>query len=931
MATQAQPPDGDALDEFCRRAAPILAQERGLTTACRVKLAGLAQSLGLGERQMAAALRRLGGSADAAPHVQRFRNRLRKDLAGKTRAILGPTILQRIFAAAREKYGLEEAIARQVLDDVAAELNLTCIPPSKALEGLSVQVDQAIGGATWLARESWDRLRSAGVAWGIELEVVDELIEERLTANRAERARRRLWTALTVGGFSTAALLTVALVGLAIVRKAAWLPAATASAPPQRGPAVASSPARPPLVPGWWDVELGVDAAQVRRQLGVWPALARSWDDLTSPHAERRARAYEQWLAQAVALATASDRSRPFQRMLAGCYALEPSEEAAQRLLAALVFWLPGPGQRLPSAASGWHPALWAAGTAAEMLARSPPGPRAEAVQQAVARVLGEEPPRTTAEEATEVLAQLAVRAAYRQLAAAAAEQPGQVAALVARLRAHADRLLPPQRLAADTELLAAALPTAHDAWQAYQQAMISVATAEDPQYALRLVELLRRLKHEPLYAYLSGLLAERVGLRPLPAERGQAIVALRRALGGSAALTALDRWYLLQSAVEPLLAGPPPGDEARLIEQTALVAHYGTLAAALVQGEAGWPLFDAGMHQPPQVTSQPPAAVYPAGDAKPAARGTASAAPAGPASSRSSRRKELLRALELLHASGQAAAPQRESGWRMLVDLIADGETPGPNEAAQVARELWTSRTGEEHARLLVWLAVLRTWPQLLLAVADQLPVEGGLRPQQREILSVLLEDPVAEGTAPGALQRRLIARAAEVIQTQVRQTDAAVEDPLDRLAALLAQTYRARAGVWQVRQPPPDGELPTSEVVAALAVHLSGVSAAPAGSQAAAAGEAAHRTEALWEVRRQAIGLWADNDLGRTVGWQKLLLMHAAQSIAQDHPWLASAARQIVADTEARCRAAPSKLVQLYLQEAAWLRLWMLHAPPS
>jgi hypothetical protein len=117
---------------------------------------------------------------------------------------------------------------------------------------------------------------------------------------------------------------------------------------------------------------------------------------------------------------------------------------------------------------------------------------------------------------------------------------------------------------------------------------------------------------------------------------------------------------------------------------------------------------------------------------------------------------------------------------------------------------------------------------------------------------------------------------------------------------------------------------------VLAALVTHLSTASSSPAGPEGAA-DQAERREAVLWEARQQAIVLWSENDLGRTVGWQKLLLTHTAQSIAQEQPWLAGAARQIVAETEARCRAASSRLVQLYLQEAAWLRLWMLHAPPS
>src|SRR5688572_15072594 len=190
----AMPVDPALLAEFRRQGGAIVARERGLTPACRVKLAGLARTLGIPDDQVEAAIRAVNQAEPAAPpnpSTEKFRKRLRKDLAGKTRTIIGPKIEAQILAAAAEKYSLDEATARQVLGEVAAELGLTRITASDALDGLAAQIDLTVGDSTWLAREAWDRLRTAGAKWGIELEVVDELIDERLAINKAEVHRRR--------------------------------------------------------------------------------------------------------------------------------------------------------------------------------------------------------------------------------------------------------------------------------------------------------------------------------------------------------------------------------------------------------------------------------------------------------------------------------------------------------------------------------------------------------------------------------------------------------------------------------------------------------------------------------------------------------------------------------------------------------------------
>src|SRR5688572_513956 len=155
----AAPLDPALLAEFRRQGGAIVAQERGFTPACRIKLARLANSLGIPEDQVDAAIRALNQSEPTAPpnpKVEKFRSRLRKDLAGKTRTIIGPNIEARILGAAAQKYGIDEATARQVLGEVAAELSLTRITASDAIDGLAAQIDLTVGDSTWLAREAWD-------------------------------------------------------------------------------------------------------------------------------------------------------------------------------------------------------------------------------------------------------------------------------------------------------------------------------------------------------------------------------------------------------------------------------------------------------------------------------------------------------------------------------------------------------------------------------------------------------------------------------------------------------------------------------------------------------------------------------------------------------------------------------------------------------
>src|SRR6476620_4689718 len=97
--SQLAPLDPALLEAFRQQGAAILARERCLSPACRIKLAGVARSLGIADEQIEEAIRSLTTAEPSAPpnaQAERFRRRLRKDLAATSRTIIGPTIESQI-------------------------------------------------------------------------------------------------------------------------------------------------------------------------------------------------------------------------------------------------------------------------------------------------------------------------------------------------------------------------------------------------------------------------------------------------------------------------------------------------------------------------------------------------------------------------------------------------------------------------------------------------------------------------------------------------------------------------------------------------------------------------------------------------------------------------------------------------------------------
>ncbi len=659
--------DPAKLAAFRQQAGPIVARERGLTPSCRIKLAGVARGLGIAEEQIEAAVRSLGaGEPEAPPHPQaeRFRSRLRKDLAGKTRTIIGPIIEDQIVASAARKYGLDEAPARQVIGEVAAELGVTRITATDAIETLAQQINAVAGDKTWLPREAWDRLRDAGDKWGLELKVIEELIDERLAANRRQITLRRRKSQLLLA----AAGLTLAIVAATLVAVFFRGGLGTAS-PPGDLPPEAISPARPggaeSTQPAWWNVDLAVAMAKAKTAPGDLADLA---DSVASADAGQRGIGYER-LISLVRLQT-PDRGwlDLAAQIVAGCLALEPDRAAAGRLQAALLSLLPAVGTPLANQPP-LETSYWAAETAAAALSHGGASAKRKAELAAAlqAALGGTIDPGLPEAELAKMLRRRTALAAYDQLAAASAKEPAVLAARYPALAASAQKLLAADEwLRAESALLTAALPAAGSHWRAYEAAIGRCVSASDPLHPLRLVDALRRTKDAELSRQLAEQLVLRAGVQPKSWANADVAAAVRKALGGTSASvqSAADRWQALQERVAQALAEPGRGtaEPSALLAQIVELAQLTTLAIALAQGEAGYASFDAAIERPVATESTPEEPHEPSSPPRRAGRALTP-----------SEQRELTRLLDVLASRAPARQVPRESALRALAEMAGE------------------------------------------------------------------------------------------------------------------------------------------------------------------------------------------------------------------------------------------------------------------
>ena len=920
-----RPAAADKLRAFRERAAVILAGERGFSPQCRMKLARLAHELGLNEAQAEEAVRSLREKArpkETDPVVEKFRERLRKDLAGRHRTVIGPEIEARVIESAQRKYGLGADAVREALAEVAAELGLRHITGDQAVQLYADVVDEAVGDSTWLAREAWDRLRSAGEKWGLSFEESDELIEQKIVANRRVFASGRFWNRLILGGsLAAVAIVAVALVAAYIANQKKQ------EAPLAEGPGETTTPTEPErkkllAQPAWWDIDLAVAMATSRREISD---VAAMYDDLRSDEGATRQKTYLRLVELLVKIDPENPAREQIVALLAGCHALDPDEECAARLREAILDLIPGSDATL-TRPSAYQRAYFGVETALTLLARQGmPAARAETLAAAIGSAVGA---RVAATPAAEPDSQRAVHGAltrtlYRHLTAKGPAQPAEAATLHAYLAEQAALWLPPadiERL--NATFLVAMLAGAEQAWQTFQPLMASLSESRDPLIVLELLDAFRKAENKALQRTLGALLVRRTGARPRSDDPRQVVRAVRQALGASGvavAQSAEDRWEDLRANAEPVLARRPvsAADRAATMAEAVELAALATQAMALAQGEPGFAIFD-------ELTRPPDPAAGEREKSEPEETPSAIGSVARPAPERKrpmtlQDRQVLQRSINLLSEFENQSPVVRANNLRIVASRVPLASDLTYEQAMVVARYLLAAKAEGEIESTLTAIGSMRSWKQVRLAVADRLE-ESKLTPGQRDQVIGALLGPVAPaGGATAAAFKQLLVRD---VLADLEGGEAAPVAAAVRPAGLdaLTETYRQRARILAV----PAAEYRAAESPSAGLEMVVRV----LDSRGSSARSAARGTLLAHEL--EAVRYLAADDPPRTVLLQRLLLELIAEKVAASRPQQAGAAEKIISDLAAADAREGDLIEQLRSGERATLEMWMLFAVP-
>ena len=240
------------LRSFLRQAAAIISAERGLNERSRVKLQTLADHTGLPEDLLQSALDELQQSDEAFTqlnHWERdFVKQLNASFQGLSNKILTVSGEARIIANAESRFQINRVRARQLIDHCAENLGVARVSTADAEEYVGTLVKQKIGNRTTVEDDTRSELHQVGREWGVKQNLVDQQILDVLNANRVKFRPRRNLRLVLVGVLTAtmAGLLAVGTMKLWRSRLKPVQPTIAVETPQANQPTVI------PLFPSWW-------------------------------------------------------------------------------------------------------------------------------------------------------------------------------------------------------------------------------------------------------------------------------------------------------------------------------------------------------------------------------------------------------------------------------------------------------------------------------------------------------------------------------------------------------------------------------------------------------------------------------------------------------------------------------------------------------
>lgn len=917
---------------FLDAAASAMAEERGLTARCRVKLESLAREMGMSAAELDETLNQLGSAPETEPddpalarRKSKYRHYVEKQMDKLPRGVLTESIRLRIEEAGAYQFKLDEASAAATLRDAVRELKVHTISRQDA-SGSVAQMTRSLARDGWLPPSEMERVQSAGIELGLSHDEVADVVRETLASDY--HAGRRWRLAGMIGGAAIAGIAVAC--GLFF----AWnyLVAETRPDPPAPAESVATDdpPTKPrpeeprpkavplPAEPDWWDVDLTLAATQLRLKTGGNPAVQAALGQIRAAEADERRAGY-QTLLTALARAKADRTLQGIARdLLRSLVALEPDDPAATGVLSASISAAMDPLEN-PSDANHVLRSFWWGDLIGDLLH----GDRLEAGRQAELLALAND---AFGLDLTEADSRIAIRRAVRGALArkfyvalaeqAAAEEQPDESVLLGLLREQSLGVLSPEeRLRLEARWLEARLRRDPAGWADERELIQQVVAAGDVDQLRQMLALFERTEHDELRQFLRAQLALRTGVAAIDEDAWLKAARERLGLPAISAETARrQRWERLSSQASGALRASSVGRGAdsprEQVRRLVGLVQGSTTAAAFAQGDGSLTVFEEWLSKEPPKFEPTSSAATPT--PKPAIRGEEGT--------------YLKRLTQQLRSYRRLSAAARSSAFRRAAGLLQDTRDIDDETASVLARYLLAAKGESEQGEIALSFRPVLALPRVRLALADGIQDARLAQHLLAELAKRALGRPIepdADQRWRGQVARELIESAATVLEARSGGRTVQVGGDAAQFeagAAALVEAYRQQALLAGVDSATAGKATSPAQLLELLL---------RAEVESASSPELANFRRDL-RPRLEAMRYVAGGPLREAVLMQGLLLEARGLTFAAESPERADEAARIISETFAAREGSSSALEQWRLGEEGALRLWLLQVRP-
>lgn len=917
LSTDPLPPE--VASQFLQAATAILTEQRGVNARSRVLLAAAAASCGLNESQAHQAMQQLQGQCDEPPdgadHRQAERERVLREAMLESFQRLPHQLLhardeQHWWEIGRLRYGVPEDRVAELITDAATRANVRIVSTDTASGHVYQLASDLLDQGYRLEQGIRTRIVLEGAQWGLTEPQVDAILQDVLQDQRQiASTHRRLFRFTLVGvGVLGAILLIVVWIGFPSGGDDGLT--VDADALHARGPDTPTG--GPSIDHPWWSDNEELQIAATRLRL-LRPDLKDVIYQLGQSPSDQRSALYRELVPAAVAQTDLRLQGPQLWDFFSGCLAWDPDPDAADALATSLLDLVPKPGSRLPDRLDdeSYETPFWAVRTFLEAFIHlNETDQRGDRLAAALGGALGTRVdhngpwPDMDRQSTSALCLQL-----FGVLITAAPSQPDQAARLFAGVARRASRFLDAAILEQRTaDLLTATLPVAQDAWPAYQYLLQSAINSNEPSVVLRVVDLYERAESPGLRQFLAERLLRRVRLlaRSVPAD--EVAQQVRQALGVRQPVSERQRYNQLVALLHDQQSSSGDGAEPDRLQDLVDAVHASTLAFALARGEAGYPVFDQWYADGPAVLSQ--IATHETSVSPESRSATISSVAYRNAVSN-------IAQLSDMRNRRREAAPM----YLKYLATVAARVPDLPREhAVRLARYLLAAKSDAEHQAVLKHVHAITRWPNVRLALGDQILQTTMSRGRVVELLEAVLGGPL-DGSEDRDWQQRAYERLLrDVIRSlgYAGQVSDGPERLYDDVAEVLRESYAIRARLFGVPTERSSQATTVAELLQMIIQHQAAWEASPS-----------HRATLVvqgdWQERLIAIDYISDNDLQHAVLLQRLWLDLLIARLQQTGDLSGDQATRMQGQIQESDRQATDLIDQLIQAERHQTEIWL------